>query len=358
VTRVHQILSGAGPYDAVSGQAQAWRELLGERGMAGGVYADAIDPRAARTVDPLKRLRPRAGDLLVVHYSAFSPLRLVLELPQRKLLVYHNVTPPRFFWRHHPGVAVACALGRAHLARWAPAADSLAAVSAFNARELEAAAGAEQGSARVVPVLFDPDRLGGRGKAPPDGSGPLVLCVGRLAPNKRHDLVLAAFAAYQRACAPDARLLCVGEPLSARYRALLERLVDESGARNVTLTGGIPQGELNAAYAAADVLLSMSEHEGFCIPLLEAFHFGLPVVARPAGGMPEVGGDGVLWTDEPADGRPGPADVAVAAELIDLAARDRELRAELAGRGRGRLEEYSYERTAAKVEQTVDAALG
>ena len=358
MTRVHQILSGAGPYDAVSGQAQAWRELLAGRDMAGGVYADAIDPRAARSVEPLKRLQPRSGDLLVVHYSAFSPLRAVLELPQRKLLVYHNVTPPRFFWRHHPGVAVVCALGRGQLARWAGAADALAAVSAFNARELEAAAGLEPGGASVVPVLFDPERLGGRGTAPPGGSGPLVLCVGRLAPNKRHDLVLAAFAAYQRACAPEARLLCVGEPLTPRYRALVERLVGESGARNVTLAGGIAQGDLNAAYAEADVLLSMSEHEGFCIPLLEAFHFGLPVVARPAGGMPEVGGDAVLWTEEPAGGRPAPADVAVAAELIDLAARDGELRAELARRGRARREEYSYERTAAKVEQAVDAALG
>jgi glycosyltransferase involved in cell wall biosynthesis len=348
VTRVHQALSGAGPYDAVTDQALAWRTLLREWGLAGGIFADAIDPRADG-VDPLSRLDPQPDDLVVISYSAFAPqMRRVLELPQRKLLVYHNVTPARYLWNHHPGVAVACALGRAQLPRYARVVDVAAADSAFNARELEAAGAAE---VTVVPILFDPERLGPRGRPPP-GEGPLVLCVGRLTPNKRHDLVLAAFASYQRVCAPDARLLCVGEPLSPAYRQLVERLVEESGASGVTLAGSLPQPQLNAAYAEADVLLSLSEHEGFCIPLLEAFHFGLPVVARPAGAMPEVGGDAVMWTGD------GPLDTAVVAELIDLGVRDSELREELVRRGRTRLAEYSPERTAGKIKAAVEAALG
>ena len=179
---------------------------------------------------------------------------------------------------------------------------------------------------------------------------PLVLVVGRLAPNKRHDLAIAAFAAYQRACAPDARLVCVGEPLAPSYKRLVERMARDSGATRVEVTGGISQTELNAAYAEASVLLSTSEHEGFCVPLLEALHFGVPVVARPSGAMPEVGGDAVLWTGEPLD-------LAVVAELIDLAVRDQELRTELARRGRERLAEFSYERTASKVKSVLEAAL-
>jgi glycosyltransferase involved in cell wall biosynthesis len=92
------------------------------------------------------------------------------------------------------------------------------------------------------------------------------------------------------------------------------------------------------------------------VPLLEAFHFGVPVVARPAGAMPEVGGDAVLWTDPPGHG-PGSGDVAVAAELLDLAVRDTELRDELARRGRARLEEYAPERVAERIDAAVDAAL-
>ena len=295
MTQAHQVLSGAGPYDAVTGQALAWRELLGRRGLGGEIWADAIDPRMRRQVRDVGGLEPAAGDLLVIHHSAFAPrLRRLLDAPQRKLLVYHNVTPARYLWNHHSGVAVACALGRGQLPRWGRAADVLAAVSSFNAGELEQAAGAEPGSARVTPILLEPERLSARGELPLDAGAPLVLVVGRLVPNKRHDLVLDAFAAYQRACAPDARLLCVGEAITPSYRELVERLAERSGASGVHLAGGVSQPQLNAAYAAADVMLSMSEHEGFCVPLLEAFHFGTPVVARPAGGMPEVGGDAVL----------------------------------------------------------------
>ena len=344
MTRLHQVLSGAGPYDAVTTQAFAWRDLLAGWELAGGIYAEAVDPRL-RGVEGLERLRPEADDALVIHYSAYAPrLRRLLRLPQRKLLVYHNVTPPRYLWRHHPLVAVQCSLGRGQLGTYAEAVDVAAAVSAFNAAELEHA-GAHD--VRVVPILLDPARLEERGE-PPAGDGPLVLCVGRLVPNKRHDLVVRAFAAWQRALAPDARLLCVGEPLSPGYRRLLEEVVEESGARSVSFAGGLPQRDLNSAYAAADVLLSLSEHEGFCVPILEAFHFGLPVVARPAGGMPEVGGDAVLWTDD---------DPAVVAELIRLAVGDSELRAELERRGRERLAEYSPERTAEKVRAAVDAVL-
>ena len=349
MTGVHQALSSVGPYDAVSAQALAWRDLLEDWGLAGGIYAQAIDPRANGAVRPLSRLDPQPNDLIVISYSAFAPqLHHVLGLPQRKLLVYHNITPARFLWNHHPAVAVACALGRSQLPRYVQAVDVVAAVSEYNAHELKQAGAAQ---VRVVPNLLDPARLESRGRPPARADGPLVLVVGRLVPNKRHDLVLAAFAAYQRACAPEARLLCVGEALSPGYRDVVEGLVRESGAEGVTLAGGVSQAELNSAYAEADVLLSLSDHEGFCVPLLEAFHFGLPVVARPVGGMPEVGGDAVLWCEEPLD-------VAVVSELIDLGVRDGELRAELARRGRARLEEYSYERTAAKVRDAVDAALG
>jgi glycosyltransferase involved in cell wall biosynthesis len=347
LTRVHQALSGVGPYDAVSTQAQAWRKLLAGWGMEGEIYADSIDPRAGDGVHALSELVRDPGDLIVIRYSAYAPtLRPMLDLPQPKLLVYHNVTPPRYFWNHHPAVAVACALGRDQLPRYAQSVDVAAADSRFNERELELA-GALQ--TRVVPILFETGRLDERGPAP-EGDGPLVLVVGRLVPNKRHDLAIAAFADYQRRYAPQARLVLVGEPLSPAYRLLIERLARQSGARSVSVTGGLPQRQLNSLYASADVLLSTSEHEGFCVPLLEAFHFGVPVVARRAGAMPEVGGDAVLWADE--------GDAEMLAELLDLAVGDTTLRHELARRGQRRLEGFAYERTAERIRGAVEAALG
>ena len=353
MTSVHQVLSSAGPFDAVGGQALAWQRLLGPDGLAGGLYSDLIDTRARRDFEPIGALRPAADDLLVIRYSAYrSALEALLELPQRKLLVYHNVTPPRYYWRYHPGTAVACAVGEDRLARFAHAARVTTADSAFNARDLERVGARE---VRVVPILLDSARLGARGR-PPAGGGPLVLVVGRYAPNKRHDLVLAAFAAYQRECAPDARLLCVGAPVTPAYLELVRELARESGARDVELASGLSQADLNAAYAEADVLLSMSEHEGFCVPLLEAFHFGVPVVARPLGAVPEVAGDAALWTAEPGATDEQP-DLAVIAELIHLAVTDAELREELRRRAAARLEHFSPERTAEAIREAIGAAL-
>lgn len=347
MSAVHQALSGAGPVDAVTGQALMAQRLLAEWGHDGRIYADAIDPSIAGRVEPLVDFAPKPDDVLLVRYSAYAPkLRPLVEWPQRKLLVYHNVTPARYLWNHHPGVAVACSLGRDQLPAWARAATVATADSEFNAAELRAAGAAE---VRNVPILFDPAPLSERGRCPSTGERPMVLVVGRLTPNKRHDLVLAAFARYQRSHAPDARLLCIGPPLSPAYERLVSEEAERSGARNVTLAGSVSQGDLNAAYSEADVLLSMSEHEGFCVPLLEAFHFGLPVVARPAGAMSEVGGDAVVWDEDD--------DLAVTAELLDLAVRDEQLRAVAAERGRAALERYSLERSTAALREAVEATL-
>jgi glycosyltransferase involved in cell wall biosynthesis len=333
--RVHQLLSGAGPVDAVTRQALAFRELFARWGVAGEVHAAAIEPRLDAGVRPLDRLEAAADDVLLIHYSAYAPrLEELLGLANRKLLVYHNVTPARYLWSFHPHVAALCELGRDHLPRYAEAVDVAIAVSEYNARELRAAGARD---VRVVPILFEPDRLGPP-EAAPDRARPLVVSVGRVAPHKRHDLVIRAFALFQREAAPAARLVCAGEPISAAYADRLHALAAAVGARGVELPGAISQERLSAAYRAASAALYLSEHEGFCIPLLEAFHFGVPVVARPAGGMPEVAGDAALWTD------PEP-DVAVVAELLALATSDGELRAALAERGRARLERFARERT-------------
>jgi glycosyltransferase involved in cell wall biosynthesis len=343
LTRIHQVLSGAGPVDAVTQQAFEYRRLFTSWGMDGDVYAAAIEPAVRSQVQPLGRLQPAADDLLLFHYSAYAPrLEPLLEWPQRKLLVYHNVTPAEWLWEHQPHVATLCALGRDHLPRWARAVDVAAAVSEYNARELSAA-GAR--AVRVVPILFDPDRLGARPGSRAAG-GPVILSVGRLAPHKRPDRVLRAFELYRAACAPDAQLHMVGEALSPAYEAELREL---AGA-GVTIHGRLPQADLNRIWTAADVFLTLSEHEGFCVPLLEAFHAGVPVVARPSGGMPEVGGDAAVWIEDD--------DLAVVAELLDLVVGDEELRGELVERGRVRLQAFAPEAVAGKLREAVDAALG
>src|SRR5206468_540497 len=136
----------------------------------------------------------------------------ILSLPNPKLLLYHNVTPPTWLWEYAPVVAVHCALGRAQLPELVRSVDVAAADSAFNAGELEALGAART---EVIPLLVDRGRLGAV-TAPPPGP-PTVLFVGRLSPHKRQDDVIRAFAVYRDHHAPDARLELVGDPITASY---------------------------------------------------------------------------------------------------------------------------------------------
>ncbi len=339
---VHQILSGAGPYDAVTTQALMFRDLFRSWGWGGRDVAAEIDPRIGDRIAPLRSLAARGDDVLLVHYSAYAPkLRAVLGLPQRKLLISHNITPARWFWDHDPQAAVVCALGRKQLPQFAAAADVAAGVSLYNAREF--------GSDTVIPILFDPSGLGVPAATDPGAAGaqsPTILFVGRLAPHKRQDAVIRAFELYRRRHAPGARLVLVGAPINWAYDAAMRELAEELSPGNVTIESGLTREQLAARWRSAHAFVCLSEHEGFCIPLLEAFHFGVPVIARAIGGVPEVAGDAALLLD---DGD----DESVAAELLALVVGDGELRAALRERGAARVAAYAPGRTA----QTLRAAL-
>jgi len=347
---VHQVLSGAGPYDAVTTQALMFRDLFRSWGWGGRDVAAEIDPRIGDRIAPLRTLAAGAigsDDVLLVHYSAYAPkLRGVLELPQRKLLISHNITPARWFWDHDPQAAVVCALGRKQLPAFAAAVDVAAGVSLYNAQEF--------GSDTVIPILFDPAGLGTPGPVPADPAGwaapalPTILFVGRLAPHKRQDAVIRAFELYRRRHAPDARLVLVGAPINWAYDAAMRELAEELSPGRVTIESGLTREQLAERWRSAHAFLCLSEHEGFCIPLLEAFHFGVPVIARAIGGVPEVAGDAALLVD-PQD------DEGVVAELLALAVGDGELRAELRERGAARVAAYAPRRTASTLRTALES---
>jgi glycosyltransferase involved in cell wall biosynthesis len=341
---VHQVLSGAGPVDAVTTQARAFRRLFRDWGWGGSDHAVWIDRRLDGDIRQFKALRTEPDDIVLMHYSAYAPkLRAVLEWPNPKLMLYHNVTPARWFWRYEPTVAVHCSLGRRQLPEFARGMDLAAGVSQFNADEL-AAVGAPRTA--VIPILFDPAQLDAPDAADPPGP-PTLLFVGRLAPHKRQDELIAAFSLYRRYREPDARLVLVGEPLNRSYLNALEQLAAELAPGAVTIESGLSPSALWARFRAAHAFVCLSEHEGFCVPLLEAFHFGVPVIARPVGGVPEVAGDAALLIDED--------DPALTAELIALLMGDRELRDELRRRGRARLAAFAPDVTAAKLRAATES---
>ena len=342
--RVDQILCAAGPVDAVTNQALAWRRVFEAWGWEGEDYAAVISPgMPPGPLRPLSRLRHPDGARMLLHYSGFaSGLEAGLRHATPTLLLSHNVTPARYLWAQAPVDAARCELGRGQLAQLAGQVSALAGVSEFNARELSELTARR---AEVIPILFD------RGRLPPaaaDPQGPpTILFVGRLAPHKRQDLVIRAFARYRRR-APDARLVLVGIPSSREYASTLRELGDALAPGAVTFeTRGVSTERLAEHYRAAHAFLCLSEHEGFCIPLLEAFHFGVPVVGRDAGAIGEVIGDaGVLLGSEDS--------VATVAEVLRLIVEDAELRRELRARGERRLEAYDAGRTATALRATLE----
>jgi glycosyltransferase involved in cell wall biosynthesis len=149
---------------------------------------------------------------------------------------------------------------------------------------------------------------------------------------------------------PDARLVLVGTPLSDAFGASLRRLANELAPDAVTFASGLSPAELWRCYRDAGAFLCLSEHEGFCIPLVEALHFGVPVIARDAGAVGEViAGAGVLLSG--ADGS------AVVSELLSIVMADGELRAELTRRAEERLARYDASVTAAAMRAAVEEAV-
>ena len=333
--QVHQVIAAAAPGDAVTGQALAWRAALRDWGVDGTVVAEHVHPTLEGRVRRLdargERLR---GDALVVHYSVWSrAVEAALTSDRPVALCYHNVTPGGLLRAYNPALADECDRARASLARLTGRVGPLIADSAYNAGEL-AAAGV--GEAAVVPLLLDlPTAVPAARPAP--GTRPSVLSVGRIVPNKRLDDVLRAFALFRDRHAPDATLTVVGsddgfEPYSRALQDLAARI----GDGGVRFTGRVDDTARDAAYARADAYLCMSEHEGFCAPLVEALAHGIPVVARAAAAVPEtLGGAGVL-VDHP-DMLP------LAAEALAEVMRDGPTRTGLVAAGARRLDRLRAE---------------
>ena len=175
MTRVHQVTGAAGRHDAVTGQMLAYGELLRGWGLAGGMHAVRTGPGAPGGITPLSELAAGPDDLVLIHYSGWiTGMGALLELPQRRALVYHNITPAKYFWSVHPAVAVICEVGRDKLPALVSAASATAGVSSYNADELRAAGAQDP---RVVPVLADLDSERNRSVAADLGCPFVVLDV-------------------------------------------------------------------------------------------------------------------------------------------------------------------------------------
>jgi glycosyltransferase involved in cell wall biosynthesis len=290
---VHQLLPAAVPYDAITGQAFAWRDQLRSWGRTSEIVAEHVHPDLLGTVHRLDRRGERLLNQgsVILHYAVWSgTVETALRAKGPMGLCYHNITPGELLREFNPATADVCDRGRAALGVFRGRIDALITPSSFNAAELRDAG---IGDAAVVPLLLNiPDDV--RRREP--SREPIVVTVGRIVPNKRLEDVIKGFTLYQRHRAPAASLVIVGADVGfERYRQALDVLVARIGARNVIFTGPISSQARDAWYDRADAYISMSVHEGFCAPLIEALAHGVPVVARGEGAVPEtLGGAGLV----------------------------------------------------------------
>jgi len=340
-TAIHQIMPGFLYGDALGNQAVRTRELLRSWGYHSQVYAQFRDHRLEDPGLDYRRYRDDPDDVLIFHYSIGSPVtQFVRRLSARVVPYYHNVTPPGYLRGYNEPLADLLEQGRRELALLCEAPLALAA-SEYNRQEM-LALGFER--VEVLPYLITFDWLRASAEGPAgqaivdrfDDGAVNLLFVGRLVPNKRQDDLIRAFQAYHHLLNPNSRLLLVGSEANAPgYRLELESLARALDlADHVHLLGAAgPREGLGGYYRAADLFLCLSEHEGFCIPLLEAMAFDLPVLAYRAAGVPyALGGAGVLVSEKRYD---------LLAELIDLLVRDETWRRALLAGQRRRLEALS-----------------
>jgi glycosyltransferase involved in cell wall biosynthesis len=299
---IHQFVAGFTGHDAISNEARVLRTVFQRWGHDSTIYANArhVPPElrhdAADACKAGSSIRP--DDIVLLHLSVGTPVNDVFaDLTCRKVILYHNVTPPEYFSGINPDLAGQLAWGRSQAAGLRDTADVVLADSRYNADELRALG---YPSVSVFPLFLDLDGLTtdvDPGTLASYSDGDInVLFVGRCAPNKAIEDALKAFEFFQKEFEPRSRFIQVGSFAGTEaYRDLLRAQARENGVRDVELHGTLSQPTLNAIYASAHVFLCMSEHEGFCIPLLESMAHDVPVLAYAAAAVPEtLDGAGVL----------------------------------------------------------------
>lgn len=297
---VHQFLTSYSYGDAIGNEAMEIRDYLRSQGIGSEIFTLHFHPRYAHQVcNYLDYDRFSSPDNAVIyHFSIGSPVtKKFLRLDDRKVIIYHNITPYHFFLDYHRILAKDCFKGRVELNSLAGCVDLALGDSEYNRRELVEAGFPKTGVLPLVmdfskfdlPVLPVFRRLFGDGRTN-------ILFIGRVIPNKKVEDVIRAFHMYQRHFNHDSRLFIIGEHRGfERYLSALQGLVTALQVRDVHFSGHVPLAEMVSYAKLAHLYLHLSEHEGFCAPVLESFHLGIPVVAFDAGAVAEtMNGGGVL----------------------------------------------------------------
>lgn len=301
---VHQFATSLSYGDAISDEMLEIQRILRERGFRSEIFIRFYEPRMARLCRDFKEYRRFSSpdNVVIFHFSIGSPVsKMFFRIPDRKIMIYHNITPHDFFLDYHRILTKECYKGRLEIKLFVDKVDLALGDSEFNRRELESLGYKPTG---VLPLILnfakfdqpgDPvvKRIFSNGKVS-------LLFVGRVIPNKKFEDVIKVFAVYKKYFNRKTQLFLVGDYRGMeRYLRALQDLAAELEVSDVHFPGNVDFRELLAYFQMADVYVSLSEHEGFGVPLLESFTMKVPVLAYVAGAVEEtMNGGGLLLREK------------------------------------------------------------
>jgi glycosyltransferase involved in cell wall biosynthesis len=339
---VNQWVPAAHRGDAIGDSARRVRQMLRDAGHDSDIFALTIDDVLSGDVRPFSDPASRTGDVTIFHFALPSAMTAAFaSLQGARILQYHNITPAAFFAPYDPQLFRLAALGRQELASLAKRVDLALGDSEFNRQELEDLGFARTG---VFPIAVDTGRITNAPRKPALekilGDGLInILFVGRIVPNKRIEDHIRLAEHYKRYIDSYYRFVFVGryDGLPRYYNAVRAMILQYRMLPDRFLfPGAVTDDELAAYYRWADVYVSLSEHEGFCVPLVEAMAADVPVLAYAAGAVPEtLGGAGITFA---------PKDLEFAAEMVGALVYDRNVRTEIIRGQRRRLADFALPR--------------
>lgn len=346
--KIHQMLPNYWYGDAIGNTVTEFKRLLNQWGYESEIFADKIHEKLSAR--PYHEFANEPDDsLLIYHYSTGSPVNeFALERAGNVILMYHNITPHQFFDGYDRESAARCREGRELLGKFARKARFAMAVSPYNEEELKTL-GFEKTA--IVPCVVDYGRIKPSGEKMFDDDKTNILFVGRVAPNKRHEDLIAIYRYYKEFINPDSRLILVGGyDGGGKYYTALRNLVEVWDLDGVTFAGVAPDEKLGDYFASADVFLCASRHEGFCIPLIEAMRFGVPVVALAQTGVKDtMGGAGLLFSEY---------DPAAMAEAIGMLKEDGALREKIIAGQKERVRDFDHAKLTENFKAVLKRAIG
>jgi glycosyltransferase involved in cell wall biosynthesis len=352
---INQWVPAAHKGDAIGDSARRVRQMLRDAGHTSDLFALTIDDELRGDVRPFVDPDSRLGDVTIFHFALPSAMTAAFAaLDGARILQYHNITPASFFAPYDAGLFRLAALGRRELRSLVGHVDLALGDSEFNRQELEELGFGPTG---VMPIAVNLERITSAPRRPALekilGDGLInILFVGRIVPNKRIEDHIRLAEIYKRYVDSYYRFIFVGRYDGLpRYNAQVRALIAEFKMLpdRFWFTGPVPDEDLAAFYRWADVYVSLSEHEGFCVPLLEAMAADVPVLAYAAGAVPEtLGGAGMLFA---------PKDLEVAAEMLGMLVYDRPVRDRVIEGQRRRLQDFSPARIEASLMHALQQVL-